>query len=165
MRRSREIIRKTETFGARNYDPLPVVIAEAEGVWVRDVSGKRYMDMLGGYSALNQGHRHPKIIQALKDQADKVTLTSRAFYNERMGEMLELLSGVTGKDCFLPMNTGAEAVETALKLARRWAYRAKGVPRDQAEIIVCAGNFHGRTVTATSCSSSPEYREYCRRKS
>ncbi|WP_079911890.1 ornithine--oxo-acid transaminase [Paenibacillus sp. 32352] len=160
MRRTQEMIRKSERFGAHNYHPLPIVIAQAEGVWVRDVAGKRYMDMLSGYSALNQGHRHPRIIQALKDQADKVTLTSRAFYNERMGDLLELLSGITGKDAFLPMNTGAEAVETAIKLARRWAYRVKQVPDDEAEIIVCENNFHGRTVTTTSCSSTSEYRQH-----
>lgn len=160
MRRTQEMIRKSERFGAHNYHPLPIVIAQAEGVWVRDVAGKRYMDMLSGYSALNQGHRHPRIIQALKDQADKVTLTSRAFYNERMGDLLELLSGITGKEAFLPMNTGAEAVETAIKLARRWAYRVKQVPDDEAEIIVCENNFHGRTVTMTSCSSTSEYRQH-----
>lgn len=148
-----------EKYGANNYYPLPIVVAQAEGVWVRDVSGKRYMDMLSGYSSLNQGHRHPKIIQALKDQADKVTLTSRAFHNERLGDLLELLAGLTGKEAFLPMNTGAEAVETAIKMARRWAYKVKGVPEDKAEIIVCDGNFHGRTVTITSFSSTPEYRQ------
>ncbi|ULL17241.1 ornithine--oxo-acid transaminase [Paenibacillus sp. H1-7] len=160
MRRSQEIIRKTDKYGAHNYHPLPIVISQAEGVWVWDVSGKRYMDMLSGYSALNQGHRHPKIVRALKQQADKVTLTSRAFYNDRMGDLLELLSCLTGKDCFLPMNTGAEAVETSIKLARRWAYEVKGIPDHQAEIIVCEGNFHGRTVTATSMSSSSEYRHH-----
>lgn len=160
MRRSQEIIRKTDKYGAHNYHPLPIVISQAEGVWVRDVSGKRYMDMLSGYSALNQGHRHPKIVRALKQQADKVTLTSRAFYNDRMGDLLELLSCLTGKDCFLPMNTGAEAVETSIKLARRWAYEVKGIPDHLAEIIVCEGNFHGRTVTATSMSSSSEYRHH-----
>lgn len=158
MKRSQEMIRKMEKYGANNYHPLPIVVAQAEGVWVRDVSGKRYMDMLSGYSSLNQGHRHPKIIQALKDQADKVTLTSRAFHNERLGDLLELLAGLTGKEAFLPMNTGAEAVETAIKMARRWAYKVKGVPEDKAEIIVCDGNFHGRTVTITSFSSTPEYR-------
>lgn len=158
MKRSQEMIRKMEKYGANNYYPLPIVVAQAEGVWVRDVSGKRYMDMLSGYSSLNQGHRHPKIIQALRDQADKVTLTSRAFHNERLGDLLELLAGLTGKEAFLPMNTGAEAVETAIKMARRWAYKVKGVPEDKAEIIVCDGNFHGRTVTITSFSSTPEYR-------
>ncbi|WP_028552587.1 ornithine--oxo-acid transaminase [Paenibacillus sp. UNC451MF] len=158
MRRTQEMIRKTEKFGAHNYHPLPIVIAHAEGVWVRDVAGKRYMDMLSGYSALNQGHRHPRIIQSLKDQADKVTLTSRAFHNERMGDLLELLSSITGKEAFLPMNTGAEAVETAIKLARRWGYRFKHIAENEAEIIVCDNNFHGRTVTTTSCSSTPEYR-------
>ncbi|WP_282942024.1 ornithine--oxo-acid transaminase [Paenibacillus sp. RC67] len=158
MRRTQEMIRKTEKFGAHNYHPLPLVIEQAEGVWVRDVAGKRYMDMLSGYSALNQGHRHPRIIQALKDQADKVTLTSRAFHNERMGDLLELLASITGKEAFLPMNTGAEAVETAIKLARRYGYSRKQIPEDEAEIIVCENNFHGRTVTTTSCSSTPEYR-------
>lgn len=160
MKSSQEMIRKMEKYGANNYNPLPIVVAQAEGIWVHDVSGKRYMDMLSGYSSLNQGHRHPKIIQALKEQADKVTLTSRAFYNERLGDLLELLAGLTGKEAFLPMNTGAEAVETAIKMARRWAYRVKQVPEDQAEIIVCDGNFHGRTVTITSFSSTPEYRQY-----
>lgn len=158
MRRTQEVIHKTEKFGARNYHPLPLVIEHAEGIWVRDVAGKRYMDMLSGYSALNQGHRHPRIIQALKEQADKVTLTSRAFHNERMGDLLELLASITGKEAFLPMNTGAEAVETAIKLARRWGHRIKQIPEDEAEIIVCENNFHGRTVTTTSCSSTPEYR-------
>ncbi|OXM85548.1 ornithine--oxo-acid transaminase [Paenibacillus rigui] len=158
MKRSQEMIRKMEKYGANNYYPLPIVVAQAEGIWVRDVSGKRYMDMLSGYSSLNQGHRHPKIIQALKDQADKVTLTSRAFHNERLGDLLELLAGLTGKEAFLPMNTGAEAVETAIKMARRWAYKVKKVPEEQAEIIVCDGNFHGRTVTITSFSSSQEYK-------
>ncbi|MFC4810319.1 ornithine--oxo-acid transaminase [Paenibacillus sp. GCM10023250] len=152
------IIEQTERFGARNYHPLPIVIAKAEGVWVEDPEGNRYMDMLSAYSALNHGHRHPRIVEALKEQADKVTLTSRAFHNERLGEFYEKLSRLTGKDMILPMNTGAEAVETAVKAVRRWAYDVKGVPEDQAEIIVCDGNFHGRTVTVTSFSSSDEYK-------
>lgn len=152
------IIDKTERFGAKNYHPLPIVISKAEGVWVEDPEGKKYMDMLSAYSALNQGHRHPKIIQALKDQADRVTLTSRAFHNDQLGEFYEKLSLLTGKDMILPMNTGAEAVETAIKAVRRWAYEVKKVKENQAEIIVCDGNFHGRTITVTSFSSSEEYK-------
>ncbi|MFM9279146.1 ornithine--oxo-acid transaminase [Paenibacillus jiagnxiensis] len=152
------IMEQTERLGAHNYHPLPIVIAEAEGVWVTDSAGNRYMDMLSGYSALNQGHRHPRIIEALKRQADRITLTSRAFYNEPLAELLQLLTGLTGKEMILPMNTGVEAVETAIKAARRWGYRVKGIPANQAEIIVCAGNFHGRTLTVTSFSSEPAYR-------
>ncbi|RXT08769.1 ornithine--oxo-acid transaminase [Ammoniphilus sp. CFH 90114] len=152
------IINKTEQFGARNYHPLPIVISKAEGVWVEDPEGNRYMDMLSAYSALNQGHRHPKIIQALKDQADCVTLTSRAFHNDRLGEFYEQLSNLTGKNMILPMNTGAEAVETAIKAVRRWAYEVKKIPENQAEIIVFEGNFHGRTITVTSFSSEEEYK-------
>ncbi|KIL39029.1 ornithine--oxo-acid aminotransferase [Gordoniibacillus kamchatkensis] len=159
MSKTSSIIEQTEKFGAHNYHPLPIVISQAEGVWVEDPEGNRYMDMLSAYSALNHGHRHPKIIQALKDQADKVTLTSRAFHNDKLGEFYEKLSDLTGKSMILPMNTGAEAVETALKAVRRWAYRVKQVPADRAEIIVCEGNFHGRTITVTSFSSSEEYRE------
>jgi ornithine--oxo-acid transaminase len=153
-----DIIEKTERFGAHNYHPLPIVIARAEGVWVEDTDGNRYLDMLSAYSALNHGHRHPKIIRALKEQADKVTLTSRAFHNENLGIFYEKVAALTGKRMVLPMNTGAEAVETALKAIRRWAYQVKGVPDNQAEIIVCEGNFHGRTVTVTSFSSSEEYK-------
>ncbi|WP_168121530.1 ornithine--oxo-acid transaminase [Paenibacillus sp. HB172176] len=151
-------IRQAEQYGARNYEPLPVAISQAEGVWVTDSSGKRYMDMLSAYSALNQGHRHPRIIAALKEQADKVTLTSRAFHNEVSGPFYEKLSKYTGNSNILAMNTGAEAVETAIKAARRWAYRHKGVPENKAEIIVCEGNFHGRTITATSLSSTDLYK-------
>lgn len=155
---SQAIIDTTERLGAHNYLPIPVVVERAEGVWVFDPEGNRYMDMLSGYSALNQGHRHPNIIKALKEQADKVTLTSRAFYNEPMARFYEKLSAFTGKSMILPMNTGAEAVETALKAARRWAYDVKGVSDDAAEVIVCAGNFHGRTITVTSFSSDESYR-------
>lgn len=158
MNQSKAIIDKTEKFGAHNYHPLPIVISKAQGVWVEDPEGNKFMDMLSSYSALNQGHRHPKIIQALKDQADRVTLTSRAFHNERLGEFYEKLSDLTGKQMILPMNTGAEAVETALKAARRWAYDVKEVQENQAEIIICNGNFHGRTVTITSFSSEDEYK-------
>ncbi|NBD23361.1 ornithine--oxo-acid transaminase [Paenibacillus glycinis] len=152
------IIEQTQRYGANNYHPLPIVIARAEGVWVEDPEGNRFMDMLSAYSALNHGHRHPRIIAALKEQADKVTLTSRAFHNDQLGVFYEKLTKLTGKSMILPMNTGAEAVETALKAARRWAYRVKRVPADQAEIIVCGGNFHGRTTTITSFSSSDEYK-------
>lgn len=152
------IIDQTEQYGARNYHPLPIVISKAEGVWVEDPEGHRYMDMLSAYSALNHGHRHPAIIQALKDQADKVTLTSRAFHNDQLGPFYERLSDLTRKAMILPMNTGAEAVETAIKAVRRWGYERKGIPDNQAEIIVCDGNFHGRTVTITSFSSEEEYK-------
>lgn len=151
------IIEKTEKYGARNYHPLPIVISRAEGVWVEDPEGNRYMDMLSAYSALNQGHRHPHILRALHEQAEKVTLTSRAFHSETLGSFYEKLANYTGKPMILPMNTGAEAVETAVKAVRRWGYEVKGIPTDQAEIIVCEGNFHGRTVTITSFSSSPDY--------
>jgi ornithine--oxo-acid transaminase len=155
---SQELIEQTEKFGANNYHPLPIVISRAEGVWVHDPEGNRYMDMLSAYSAVNQGHRHPKIIQALKDQADRVTLTSRAFHNDQLGPWYEKICSLTKKEMALPMNTGAEAVETAIKAARRWAYEIKGVPQDQAEIIACVGNFHGRTMTAVSLSSEAEYK-------
>ncbi len=151
-------MQQTEEFGANNYNPLPVVISEAEGVWVKDLEGKRYMDMLSAYSAVSQGHRHPKIIQALKDQADRVTLTSRAFHNDQLGPWYEKICTLTKKEMALPMNTGAEAVETAVKAARRWAYEVKGVSENQAEIIACVGNFHGRTMTAVSLSSEAEYK-------
>lgn len=159
MKSTTSIIEQTEQYGARNYNPLPIVISKAEGVWVEDPEGHKFMDMLSAYSALNQGHRHPKVIQALKDQADLVTLTSRAFHNDRLGEFYEKLSKVTGKEMILPMNTGAEAVETAIKTARRWAYDVKKVAENAAEIIVFEGNFHGRTVTVTSFSSEEEYKK------
>lgn len=158
MNRSEELIVQTEKYGAHNYHPLPIVISEADGVWVKNPEGKKYMDMLSAYSAVNQGHRHPKIIQALKDQADRVTLTSRAFHNDQLGPWYEKVCELTKKDMALPMNTGAEAVETAVKAARRWAYDVKGVADNQAEIIACIGNFHGRTMTAVSLSSEEEYK-------
>lgn len=157
MTKTQEIIGQTEKFGANNYHPLPIVISEAEGVWVKDPEGNKYMDMLAAYSAVNQGHRHPKIIQALKDQAERVTLTSRAFHNDQLAPWYEKICELAGKDMALPMNTGAEAVETAFKAARRWAYDVKGVAEGQAEVIACNGNFHGRTMTAVSLSSEPEY--------
>ncbi len=156
--RSSDVIALTEKYGAHNYHPLPVVISRAERIWVEDPEGNRYMDMLSAYSALNQGHRHPRIIQALKDQADKVTLTSRAFHSDQLGPFYEKLAKLTNKDMILPMNTGAEAVETAIKAVRRWAYDVKGVPDNQAEIIVCTNNFHGRTTTVISMSSAEEYK-------
>ncbi|WP_286229526.1 ornithine--oxo-acid transaminase [Neobacillus mesonae] len=155
---SQKIIEQTEKYGAHNYHPLPIVVSRAEGVWVEDPEGTKYMDMLSAYSAVNQGHRHPKIIQALKDQADKVTLTSRAFHNDQLGPWYEKICQLTNKDMALPMNTGAEAVETAFKAARRWGYEVKGIPDNQAEIIGCIGNFHGRTMTAVSLSSEEEYK-------
>jgi ornithine--oxo-acid transaminase len=152
------LIEQTQKYGANNYHPLPIVISRAEGVWVEDPEGSKYMDMLSAYSAVNQGHRHPKIIQALKDQADRVTLTSRAFHNDQLGPWYEKICKLTNKEMALPMNTGAEAVETAVKAARRWAYDIKGVAENQAEIIACIGNFHGRTMTAVSLSSEEEYK-------
>lgn len=158
MTSSQQAIATTQKFGANNYHPLPIVIEKAEGAWVTDPEGNRYLDMLSAYSALNQGHRHPKIIQALKNQADLVTLTSRAFHSDKLGVWYEKLCQLTGKDMVLPMNTGAEAVETAIKTARRWGYEVKGIPTDQAVIIGCNGNFHGRTMGAVSLSSEAEYK-------
>ncbi|MEN2767677.1 ornithine--oxo-acid transaminase [Ornithinibacillus xuwenensis] len=155
---SESIINQTESYGAKNYHPLPVVVAKAEGVWIEDPEGNRYMDMLSAYSAVNQGHRHPKIIDALVKQAGRVTLTSRAFHNDQLGPWYEKICQLTNKDMALPMNTGAEAVETAVKAARRWAYDVKGVAEDKAEIIACVGNFHGRTMLAVSLSSEEEYK-------
>ncbi|MGH7545159.1 MAG: aminotransferase class III-fold pyridoxal phosphate-dependent enzyme, partial [Gemmatimonadota bacterium] len=134
MSRTERWLREAETYGANNYKPLPVVIERAEGCWVWDVDGRKYLDMLSAYSALNQGHRHPKIISALREQADRVTLTSRAFHNDQMGPFLRELCELAGYERALPMNTGAEAVETAIKAARRWAYTVKGVPDGEAEI-------------------------------
>ncbi len=148
-------IELVERFSAHNYHPLPVVVAEAEGAWVTDVEGRRYLDMLAAYSALNFGHRHPDLIRAAHEQLDRVTLTSRAFHNDRFGPFCERLAALCGMEMVLPMNTGAEAVETAVKTARRWGYDVKGVPEDQAKIVVCTGNFHGRTITIVSFSSDP----------
>ena len=158
MPKSEDFIRMDEHYGAHNYHPLPVVISRAEGVWVWDPEGRRYMDFLSAYSAVNQGHRHPKIIKALKEQADRLTLTSRAFHNDRMGEFLQKLCAYTGYGMALPMNTGAEADETAIKLARRWGAELKGVPNGKQEIIVCAENFHGRTSSIISFSTDPDAR-------
>lgn len=158
MSATEEILKVTEKYGARNYLPLPVVLSHGEGVWVSDPEGKRYMDMLSAYSAMNFGHRHPRIIQALKDQADRITVTSRAFHNDQLGEFCAVLAKLTEKEMVLPMNTGAEAVETGIKAVRRWAYREKGIAEGKAEIITCCGNFHGRTVTIVSFSSEEAYR-------
>jgi len=146
-------------YGAHNYHPLEVVISRAEGIWVEDPEGRRYMDMLSAYSAVNQGHRHPRIIKALKDQADLLTLTSRAFFNDRWPLFAKKMSELTGKEMILPMNTGAEAVETAIKTMRKWGYLVKGVEKDKAEIIVFLDNFHGRTVTIVSFSVDPVARD------
>jgi len=156
---TKDYIALEEQYGAHNYHPLDVVIERGEGVWVYDVDGKKYLDCLSAYSALNQGHVHPKILNALLEQAKKVTLTSRAFRNDQLPLLYKELSEMTGYEMSLPMNSGAEAVETALKLARKWAYRVKGVPRQQAEIIIAAGNFHGRTISIVTFSSEPLYRE------
>ena len=156
---TRDYIEIEEQYGAHNYHPLDVVIERGEGVWVYDVDGKRYLDCLSAYSALNQGHVHPKILAALQAQAAKVTLTSRAFRNDQLPLFYKELADLTGYGMSLPMNSGAEAVETALKLARKWAYQIKGVPRYQAEIIVCQNNFHGRTVSIVSFSTEPLYRD------
>jgi len=152
---------REEKFGAHNYHPLPVVLERGEGVFVWDTDGKRYYDFLSAYSAVNQGHCHPRIIEALIAQASKLTLTSRAFYNNVLGEFEEYITRYLGYDKVLPMNTGAEAVETALKLCRKWAYLKKGIPQDKAKIIVCEGNFHGRTISIVSMSTDPDsYGDY-----
>jgi ornithine--oxo-acid transaminase len=148
-----------DLYGAHNYHPLDVVIEHAEGVWVYDVEGNRYLDCLASYSAVNQGHCHPKILKALLDQAHKVTLTSRAFRNDQLPLLCQELHELTGYGMVLPMNSGAEAVETAIKAARKWGYKRKGIPDSQAEIIVCANNFHGRTVTVVSFSTDEQYRD------
>ncbi|MFF9455337.1 ornithine--oxo-acid transaminase [Streptomyces flaveolus] len=152
-RGSEELIRAEEPVLARNYHPLPVVVARAEGAWVEDVEGRRYLDMLAGYSALNFGHRHPALIEAAHRQLDRLTLTSRAFHNDRLAGFAERLAALTGTDMVLPMNTGAEAVESGIKVARKWAYDVKGVPADRATIVVAADNFHGRTTTIVSFST------------
>jgi ornithine--oxo-acid transaminase len=148
-------VRLEEQYGTRNYHPLPVVIARGEGCWVEDVEGSRYFDALSAYSALNFGHRHPRLIAAAHGQLDRLTLTSRAFYNDRLGELCERLATACSQDRVLPMNTGAEAVETAIKAARKWGYEVKGVAPDRARIVVCRGNFHGRTTTIVSFSDDP----------
>ncbi|MEV5437704.1 ornithine--oxo-acid transaminase [Streptomyces sp. NPDC052682] len=152
-RTSEELIRAEEPVLAHNYHPLPVVVARAEGVWMEDVEGRRYLDMLAGYSALNFGHRHPALVEAAHRQLDRLTLTSRAFHNDRLAEFAERLAALVGMDMVLPMNTGAEAVESGIKVARKWAYDVKGVPADRATIVVAADNFHGRTTTIVGFST------------
>ena len=151
-------IELVERYGAHNYHPLPVVVAEAEGVWVTDTAGKRYLDMLAGYSALNFGHRNQRLLAAARAQLDRVTLTSRAFHNDQLGPFCQQLAELTGMEAVLPMNTGAEGVETAVKLSRRWGYDVKGIAPDRAKIITCADNFHGRTTTVISFSTDPSAR-------
>ncbi|HEX9907771.1 MAG TPA: ornithine--oxo-acid transaminase [Thermoplasmata archaeon] len=157
--KAKDYMRLDQTYGAHNYHPLPVVISKARGVWVWDVEGKKYIDMLSSYSAINQGHLHPKIVKAATDQMKRVTLTSRAFSNDRMGKFLKKLCEVSGMQMALPMNTGAEAVETAIKLARRYAHERMGIAEAEGEIIVCENNFHGRTTTIISFSSDPDSRK------
>jgi ornithine--oxo-acid transaminase len=159
IRTTDEYIALEERYGARNYRPLDVVLVRGEGVWVFDAEGNRYLDCLAAYSAVNQGHVHPKILAAMTEQAQKITLTSRAFRNDQLPLLYEQLSELTGYEMSLPMNSGAEAVETAVKLARKWAYKVKKVPRHEAEILVASGNFHGRTTTIISFSTEPLYKE------
>ncbi|GIH59906.1 MULTISPECIES: ornithine--oxo-acid transaminase [Microbispora] len=156
---SEELIRLSESHSAHNYHPLPVVISSAEGAWVTDVEGKRYLDCLAGYSSLNFGHGNPTILAAAREQLDRLTLTSRAFYHDRFAAFVTGLSELCGKDMVLPMNTGAEAVETAVKVARKWGYEVKGVAPDQANIVVMEDNFHGRTTTIVGFSTDPESRD------
>ena len=156
---TQEFIQLEEQYGAHNYHPLDVVLDRAQGCWVYDVEGKKYLDCLAAYSAVNQGHCHPKILSALVDQAHKVTLTSRAFRNDQLPLLLEQLHELTGYEMTLPMNSGAEAVETAVKAARKWGHKVKGIPDGKAEIIVCANNFHGRTVTIVGFSTDEQYRD------
>jgi ornithine--oxo-acid transaminase len=153
---SKDFIQKEDRYGAHNYHPLPVVLSKGEGVYVWDVEGKRYFDFLSAYSAVNQGHCHPSIIKAMTDQANRLALTSRAFYNDCLGEYEEYITKYFSYDKVLPMNTGAEGDETALKLCRKWAYEKKRIPENKAKIIVCEGNFHGRTITIISMSTDPD---------
>ena len=152
---SKEAMNLEENYGAHNYHPLPVVLAKGKGVYVWDPEGNRYFDFLSAYSAVNQGHCHPRIIGALQEQAETLTLTSRAFYNNRLGEFEKFITEFFGFDNVLPMNTGAEAVETAIKICRKWGYEVKGIPKNKAKIVVCSNNFHGRTTTIISFSSNP----------
>ena len=156
---SKEAIELENKYGAHNYHPLPVVISKGKGVFVWDVEGKKYYDFLSAYSAVNQGHCHPKIVEAMVTQAQTLTLTSRAFYNDQLGKYEKFATDLFGFDKLLPMNTGAEAVETALKIARKWGYEVKGIPEDKAQIVVCENNFHGRTTTIISFSNDPVARK------
>lgn len=154
-----EAIARAEEHSARNYHPLTVMLSTGEGSWVTDVEGRRYLDMLAGYSALNFGHRHPYLIAAAQRQLERLTLTSRAFYNDQFGEFCTRLARLCGMDAVLPMNTGAEAVETGIKVARKWGYLVKGVPENRAKIVTCANNFHGRTISIVSFSTDPDARD------
>jgi len=154
-----QAIARERRYAARNYDPLPVVLAHGDGCWLWDEHGRRYLDMMSAYSAVSHGHAHPRIVQALVEQAQRLAVTSRVFHNELLPRLLQRLADVTGLDRALPANGGAEAVETALKAARKWGHKIKGIPADSAEIIVCAGNFHGRSITIVGFSSEPQYRD------
>jgi ornithine--oxo-acid transaminase len=154
-----EYIRRERAYGSRNYDPLPVVISQGEGSWLTDVEGRRYLDLMSAYSAVSFGHAHPRIVAALTEQAHRLAVTSRAYFNDRLPMLLEKLVAMTGLDRALPVNTGLEAVETAIKASRKWAHKVKGVPDGRAEIIGCKGNFHGRSITATGLSTEPQYRD------
>lgn len=153
-----EYLAEVDRYSAHNYHPLPIILSRGEGPWVWDIEGKKYLDCLAAYSAVNQGHRHPKIVQAAKEQLDRLTLTSRAFHNDQMGPFLRQLCELAGYEKALPMNSGAEAVETAIKAVRRWGYQVKGIPAEHAEIIVCENNFHGRTTTIVSFSTDESYK-------
>jgi ornithine--oxo-acid transaminase len=159
MLQTTDFIALEETYGAHNYHPLDLVLTRGEGVWVYDIDGRRYLDCLAAYSAVNQGHCHPRILRACTEQAGQLTITSRAFRNDQLPQLYQALHDLTGMEMILMMNSGAEAVETAIKAARKWGYTRKGIPADQAEIIVCRNNFHGRTVTIVSASSDPQYRQ------
>jgi len=159
MKSNQAFIKQADKYSANNYHPLPVVIARGRGVWVWDITGKKYLDMLSAYSALNQGHCHPRVAKVVREQVGKLTLTSRAFHNDQLGFFLEKLCKLSGYEKALPMNSGAEAVETAIKVARKWGYYKKGVPKDRAEIIVCRNNFHGRTTTIVGFSTEAQYRD------
>jgi ornithine--oxo-acid transaminase len=158
-RTAAEYVRRERAYGSRNYDPLPVVISQGEGAWLTDVEGRRYLDLMAAYSAVSFGHAHPKIVAALTEQAHRLAVTSRAYFNDKLPLLLERLVAMTGLDRALPVNTGLEAVETAIKASRKWAHKVKGVPEGRAEIVGCKGNFHGRSITATGLSTEPQYRD------
>src|SRR6056297_660417 len=159
MTSTKECIQLEEKYGAKNYNPLDVVISKGKGIWVEDVEGNKYMDFLAAYSALNQGHNHPRLVKALTEQAQKLSLTSRAFRNDQLPYFEKELCELTGYEMMLPMNSGAEAVETAIKAARKWGEKEKGVEQNKGEIIACSGNFHGRTTTIISFSDEEQYRD------
>jgi len=159
MKSTADYLAEVDRYSAHNYHPLPIILSKGEGAWVWDIDGNKYLDCLSAYSAVNQGHRHPAIVQAAKEQLDKLTLTSRAFHNDQMGPFLKRLCEATGFDRALPMNTGAEAVETAIKMVRKWGYKVKGVADGQAEILVCENNFHGRTTTVVGFSTEDQYKD------